>query len=293
MLVYRQEKSNEKIIVIAEAGVNHNGDIELAKKLIDAASEAGADYVKFQSFKSELAVSKHAQKAQYQKTTNDNKNTSQLEMVKNLELSEEQQSEIINYCKKKSIKFLSSPFDLVSIDFLFKMGIEIFKIPSGEITNFPYLKHIAQKRRPVIMSTGMSTLGEVENAIEILMINGLNRSHITLLHCNTEYPTPAEDVNLRAMLTLQNAFNTKVGYSDHTLGIEISVAAAALGAQVIEKHFTLSRELEGPDHKASLEPLELSELVRSIRNVENALGNGIKRVTDSEKNNPLIKPFAF
>ena len=279
----------KKTIIIAEAGVNHNGDIELAKKLIDVASEAGADYVKFQTFKTELTISKNAQKAGYQKATTDDEGT-QFEMVKKLELDEATHIELIKYCKSKRIKFLSSPFDLASINLLFDLGVELYKIPSGEITNYPYLRKVAQKRLPVIMSTGMANLSEIEQALDILLNYGLKRNAVTVLHCNTEYPTPICDVNLKAMLTIKEAFKVNVGYSDHTLGIEIPIAAVALGATVIEKHFTLDKTMEGPDHKASLEPKELKEMVKCIRNIEIAMGNGIKKPSGSEKKNiPVVR----
>lgn len=271
-----------KVFIIAEAGVNHNGSIELAKKLIDKASEAGADAVKFQSFKAEKLVTKNAKKAEYQEeTTGDEEN--QFEMIKKLELDYEKHRELIKYCDEKNIIFLSSPFDLESIDLLSNLGLEIFKIPSGEITNLPYLRKVGSLNKKVILSTGMSTLGDIENALKILRSNGTN--DITVLHCNTEYPTPIIDVNLNAMNTIRDAFKVKVGYSDHTLGIEVPIAAVALGAIVIEKHFTLDKAMEGPDHRASLEPDELKEMVRCIRNIEQALGDGVKKLTESESKN--------
>lgn len=275
----------DKVFIIAEAGVNHNGNIELAKKLIDKASEAGADAVKFQSFKAEKLVTKYAQKAEYQEITT-GKEENQFEMIKKLELDYEKHQELINYCNSKGIMFLSSPFDLESIDLLNELGLKIFKIPSGEITNLPYLRKIGRLNKKVILSSGMSTLGDIEKALEILRNNG--STDITVLHCNTEYPTPITDVNLLAMNTIKEAFKVEVGYSDHTLGIEISIAAVALGATVIEKHFTLDKAMEGPDHKASLEPEELKEMVRCIRNIELALGDGIKKITESEKKNVNI-----
>jgi N,N'-diacetyllegionaminate synthase len=275
------------MIIIAEAGVNHNGSIELAKKMIDIAVEAGVDYVKFQTFKAEKLVTIYAQKADYQKETT-NINESQFEMIKKLELNINSHKRLIKYCNSKGIKFLSTPFDNDSIDLLFDLGLDLFKIGSGEITNFPYLRKIATKKLPVILSTGMSNLSEVEQALDVLMDNGLNREQITLLHANTEYPTPFNDVNLKAMLTLKEAFKVKIGYSDHTKGIEIPLAAVALGAAVIEKHFTLDKDMEGPDHKASLEPDELKEMVRCIRNVETSLGSGVKQATVSEKKNMII-----
>ncbi|OGI00308.1 MAG: N-acetylneuraminate synthase [Candidatus Melainabacteria bacterium GWF2_37_15] len=268
-----------KIFIIAEAGVNHNGDIGLAKKLVDVATEAGADAVKFQTFKAENVVSKIAQKAEYQVQTTGNAET-QLEMVKKLELSFEQFVELKEYCKDKGIMFLSTPFDLESIDFLNNLGMEIFKIPSGEITNLPYLRKITSLDKKIILSTGMATLDEIKDALKVL-----NTDKITVLHCNTEYPTPMEDVNLLAMKTIEKELGVKVGYSDHTEGIEIPIAAAALGACIIEKHFTLDKNMKGPDHKASLNPDELRAMVKAIRNIEKALGNGIKTPSQSERKN--------
>ncbi len=273
--------------IIAEAGVNHNGSIETAKKMVDVAADAGADYVKFQSFKAEKLVSVYAEKADYQKQTTD-KQESQLEMIKKLELDADAHKELMDYCKTKGIKFISTPFDLDSIELLYDLGVDLYKIGSGEITNYPYLKRIAEKRLPVILSTGMSDLCDVEKALEVLINNGLKKEKITLLHANTEYPTPFEDVNLQAMITLKNAFKVDVGYSDHTPGIEVLIAAVALGAKVIEKHFTLDKNMQGPDHKASLEPDELKEMVKAIRNIEKALGDGIKRPSKSEKKNRVI-----
>jgi len=277
-----------KTFIIAEAGVNHNGKLELAYKLIDTAAETGADAVKFQTFKAEAVVSKSAPKADYQVETT--KNTeSQYEMIKNLELDFETHKKLILYCKKKNIKFLSSPFDLESIELLDKLGLDTFKIPSGEIINLPYLRKIALYNKKVIMSTGMANLGEIEAALEVLINYGTKKENITVLHCNTEYPTPIEDVNLKAMLTIKSAFpGISVGYSDHTLGIEIPIAAVAMGATVIEKHFTLDKNMEGPDHKASLESTELKSMVRAIRNIEKALGNGIKQPSPSELKNKKI-----
>ncbi|EGK8203502.1 N-acetylneuraminate synthase [Campylobacter coli] len=274
----------KQVLIIAEAGVNHNGDIDLAKRLIDVASEAGADYVKFQTFKTELCISKNAQKAAYQlKTTS--KTESQFEMIKKLEFSKQTHEILINYCKKRDIKFLSTAFDLESIDLLIELGIDIFKIPSGEITNFPYLKKIAYLNKKIILSTGMATLGEIERALEVLVDNGTSREKITILHCNTEYPTPFEDVNLKAMQTIKNAFHLPVGYSDHTTGTIIPIAAVAMGACIIEKHFTLDKNMEGPDHLASLEPDELKIMVKNIRELEQALGDGIKKPSKSESKN--------
>lgn len=274
-----------KVFVIAEAGVNHNGSIDIAKKLIDEAVLAGVDAVKFQSFKAKNLVTKYADKAIYQQKNTEN-NESQFEMLKKLELSYSSHIELINYCNKKNIKFLSSAFDLESIDLLNKLNIDIFKIPSGEIENVPYLKRIAQTGKKVILSTGMCNLSDIEFALDILRKNGAN--DITVLHCNTEYPTQMEDVNLKAMNTIKEAFKVKVGYSDHTNGIEVPIAAVTLGATVIEKHFTLDRSMDGPDHKASLEPLQLKQMVLAIRNIEKALGDGIKRVTESEFKNKSI-----
>ncbi|MDR7857540.1 N-acetylneuraminate synthase [Tissierella sp.] len=275
----------DRVFIIAEAGVNHNGSIELAKKLIDKASEAGADAVKFQSFKAEKLVTKDARKAEYQEETTGNKEN-QFMMIKKLELDYEKHQELMNHCKKMNIMFLSSPFDLESIDLLDKLGLEIFKIPSGEIINLPYLRKIGELKKKVILSTGMATLGEIESALEILKDSGTN--DIIILHCNTEYPTPMEDVNLKAMNTIRDAFKVSVGYSDHTLGIEVPIAAVALGATVIEKHFTLDKNMEGPDHRASLEPDELKTMVDFIRNIEKALGAGIKKPSNSEKKNKDI-----
>lgn len=278
-----------KVFIIAEAGVNHNGSIDLAFKLIEAAKEVGADAIKFQSFKADKVVSKDAEKAEYQKKTT-NSNESQYEMIKRLELSLDDHYKLFDYCLNKGIQFLSSPFDLESIDLLIQLKLETLKIPSGEITNLPYLRKIAQFNKNIILSTGMSDLGEIEDALDVLINNGTDKERITILHCNTEYPTPFEDVNLKAMLTIKNAFNVKVGYSDHTKGIEVPIAAVALGAEVIEKHFTLDRNMEGPDHKASLEPKELKEMVMAIRNIEKALGNGIKKPSESElKNKPITR----
>lgn len=276
-----------KTLIIAEAGVNHNGNLSIAKKMVDVAVEAGADFVKFQSFKAEKFVSIHAGKADYQKKTT-NIGESQLQMIRKLELDKESHKTLIDYCKIKGIKFISSPFDLESIDLLYELGVELYKIGSGEITNYPFLKKIASKKLSVILSTGMSNLSDIEQALFVLTDNGIKREQITLLHANTEYPTPYEDVNLLAMKTIRNAFKTKVGYSDHTLGIEVPIAAVALGATVIEKHFTLDRAMNGPDHKASLEPNELKAMVKAIRNIEKVLGTGIKEPSKSEIKNMAI-----
>jgi len=275
------------VFIIAEAGVNHNGSVELAKKLIDVASESGADAVKFQTFKAETLVSRSAQKASYQKETTDGKE-SQFDMLKKLELDVATHRELIEYCHAKKIIFLSTPFDLESIELLDSLDLEIFKIPSGEITNLPYLVAIAKLNKKVVLSTGMATLQEVRDAFEVLLQNGTKKENITILHANTMYPTPMEDVNLNAMLTIQKELNVEVGYSDHTLGIEVPTAAVAMGASVIEKHFTLSRDMEGPDHKASLEPQELQAMVKAIRNIEKALGSFEKKPSPSETPNILV-----
>lgn len=273
--------------IIAEAGVNHNGSIELAKRLIDTAFQAGADAVKFQTFKADNLVSKTAQKAAYQKQTTD-VSESQYTMIKKLELTEEMHHELIQYCNEKRILFLSTPFDHDSINLLNSLGMEIFKIPSGEITNLPYLQHIGSLGKKVILSTGMADLGEIEDALDILTDAGTSKEHITVLHATTEYPCPMDEVNLRSMNTIATAFGINVGYSDHTNGIEIPIAAVAMGASVIEKHFTLDRTMEGPDHKASLEPDELIAMVKAIRNIEKALGNGIKKPSPSEVKNMTV-----
>ena len=275
------------IFIIAEAGVNHNGSIELAKKLIDVASESGVDAVKFQTFKTENLVSKHAQKADYQKETTDAKE-SQFDMIKKLELDVETHYELISYCDSKNIMFLSTPFDLESIELLDKLKLEIFKIPSGEITNLPYLRKIGALKKEVILSTGMATIGEIEDALDVLIKAGTFKEKITVLHANTMYPTPMEDVNLRAMVTIGKTFDVAYGYSDHTLGIEVDIASVAMGARVIEKHFTLDKNMEGPDHKASLEPYELLEMVQAIRNIEKALGSSVKKPSRSETPNIAI-----
>ena len=277
-------KSRRPVTIIAEAGVNHNGDIELAKRLIDVASDAGADYVKFQTFTAKNTITSRAAKADYQKKAMET-SESQLDMIRRLELDRDAHEILIEHCGKRGIGFLSTPFDLESIDLLLELGIEVFKIPSGEITNLPYLRKIGRCGKPLILSTGMATLGEIEAAMQVLLDSGCERDQITVLHCNTEYPTPMKDVNLRAMLTLKNALKTKVGYSDHTLGTEVSIAATAMGARVIEKHFTLDRTMEGPDHSASLEPQELCNLVLAIRNIEFALGSGVKQPSPSEMPN--------
>ena len=276
--------SANKVFIIAEAGVNHNGSIELAYKLIDIAVEAGADAVKFQTFKAENLVTKSADKADYQKQTTD-ESESQFEMIKKLELDIDIHKKLIKYCNEKDIMFLSTPFDHDSIDLLNKLGLKFFKIPSGEITNLPYLRHIGLLAKQVILSTGMSTLKEVGDALSILIDNGTKKEDITVLHANTMYPTPMEDVNLNAILTIQKEFDVDVGYSDHTLGIEVDIAAAAMGVSVIEKHLTLDNNMDGPDHKASLEPKDFIAMVSAIRNIEKALGNYEKKPSPSESIN--------
>lgn len=277
----------KKITIIAEAGVNHNGDLNLAKKLVQEAAYAGADYVKFQSFDTEDIVTKDAKQASYQEKNTKTKQ-SQYDMLKKLELDKKAHIELIKECKKCGINFLSTAFDLKNIELLNELGLEIFKIPSGEITNLPYLKAIAKLNKKVFMSTGMSNLAQIQEALDILYKYGTKRKNITLLHCNTQYPTPFKDANLKAMLTLKEAFKLDVGYSDHTQGISVALGAAALGALVIEKHFTLDKSMQGPDHKASLEPCELRAMIKGIREIEMALGDGIKRISKSEKENAKI-----
>lgn len=276
--------NNKKVIIIAEAGVNHNGSYELAIKMVDKAKRAGADYVKFQTAKPELVISTFAPKAEYQKETT-GAAESQLEMCKAIHLPLTDYKPLKEYCDKVGIGFMSTPFDLVSIDVLESLDMDYYKIPSGEITNLPYLRKIASKHRPVILSTGMCEVEEVEAALQVLEQGGVKRSDIIVLHCNTEYPTPMADVNLRAMDDLRRSLGVEVGYSDHTKGIEVPIAAVALGATVIEKHFTLDKTMEGPDHKASLEPDELKAMVDAIRNIEQALGDGHKHVSPSERKN--------
>ena len=279
----------KKVIIIAEAGVNHNGDIKIAKKLIDAAVEAGVDYVKFQTFKADNLVSKSAKKATYQSVNINDGDDSQYTMLKNLELSHENHLELMSYCSERNINFFSTAFDVEGVKYLNDLGLSFFKIPSGEITNYPYLKAVALCKKPVIMSTGMCSEKDIENALEVLVKFGLSKEMISILHCNTEYPTPMKDVNLKAMLSIQEKFQTQIGYSDHTLGIEVPVAAVALGAQIIEKHFTLDKTLPGPDHVASLEPNELKEMVLAIRNIELAVsGDGEKVPSESETKNIAI-----
>jgi len=277
-----------KVFIIAEAGVNHNGSIELAKQLIDVASQSGADAVKFQTFKAKNLVSKNAQKAEYQKQNMNDKDDSQFNMLKKLELDINTHKELISYCKTKNIIFLSTPFDHDSIKLLNNLGLEIFKIPSGEITNLPYLRDIGKLNKKVILSTGMARLGEIEDALDVLLEAGTKKDNITVLHANTMYPTPMEDVNLKAMVTIGNSFDVAYGYSDHTLGIEVDIAAVAMGANIIEKHFTLDKTMQGPDHKASLEPDELKAMVSAIRNIELALGSSIKKPSFSEIPNMQI-----
>lgn len=277
------------VLIIAEAGVNHNGDIDLAKKLVDVAADAGANLVKFQTFNAERLATVTAPKAEYQTKTTDQAQ-SQFAMLRQLELSKEMHEILIAHCRSRGIGFFSAGFDIESLNYLASIGTECFKIPSGEITNLPYLCHVGAFGKPVILSTGMATLGEIEAALELLETAGTPRTQITVLHCNTEYPTPMQDVNLQAMCGIRDAFGVPVGYSDHTSGIEVPIAAVALGATVIEKHFTLDRHLPGPDNKASLEPDELEAMVRAIRNIEQAMGDGIKRPTASEaKNKPIAR----
>lgn len=273
--------TSKRVFIIAEAGVNHNGDINIAKKLIDVAVESGADAIKFQTFKTENIVTKSAAKASYQ-SENDEIDESQFQMLKKLEIDRETHIELMLYCQQKEILFLSTPFDHDSIDLLDSLGLKIFKIPSGEITNLPYLRHIGSLEKKVILSTGMSDLDDIEHALSALISSGTRLEDITVLHANTMYPTPMKDVNLRAMKTIADTFNVKIGYSDHTLGIEVDIAAVAMGAQVIEKHFTLDKTMKGPDHKASLEPSELREMIKAIRNVEIVMGSCIKEPTPSE-----------
>lgn len=283
------------VLIIAEAGVNHNGDMNLAVELIEAAAKAGADYVKFQSFKASKLVSKSAKKADYQVKNIGGEDDGQYNMLKKLELSHEDHLFLIEECSKRNIKFLSTAFDVEGLDFLTGLGIELIKIPSGEITNYPYLRRVGELGLPTILSTGMSNMDEIRQAIETMTNAGLDKSLMSVLHCNSEYPTPMVDVNLRAMNTIGTECNVRIGYSDHTLGVEVPIAAVALGALVIEKHFTLDRDLPGPDHKASLEPLELKRMVSSIRNIEKALsGDGLKIPSKSEtKNIQLARKSIF
>lgn len=276
-------------LIIAEAGVNHNGSIELAKKLVEKAKDAGVDYIKFQTFKASKLVTKAAKQAEYQQKNIGKEGDSQYQMLKKLELSPEEHEVLIDYCHQLGIKFFSTAFDFDSIDYLHTLDLGLWKIPSGEVTNYPFLKRIAAYNEPTILSTGMCDMEDVRAAVNALHKNGLSKENLILLHCNTEYPTPFEDVNLKAMDALRQEFGVEVGYSDHTKGIEVPIAAVALGATVIEKHFTLDRNMEGPDHKASLEPDELKTMVSSIRNIENAVGgDGTKHVSESEKKNIAI-----
>lgn len=277
--------NNNGVIIIAEAGVNHNGDFGLAKKMIEVAKKCGADYIKFQTFITEKDISKIAKKAEYQKNNLD-ENDNQFNMVKKLELSFIQFKELKKYCDKIGIKFLSTPFELDSVEFLDSLDLDMWKIPSGEITNLPYLIKIAKTGKPIVMSTGMCNIDEIRNAVRWLKDNSCGK--ITLLHCNTEYPTPFEDVNMNAMITMKEEFGLEIGYSDHTMGIEVAIAAVAMGAKVIEKHFTLDKKMDGPDHQASLEPNELNAMIKAIRNIELALGNGEKKPSKSEIKNIKI-----
>lgn len=283
----QKERKMPEVFIIAEAGVNHNGSLAIAKKMVDAAAHAGADAVKFQTFQAESLVSKFAPKAMYQKKTTGS-NEGQLEMIKKLELGLSAHKELIRYSQTKKIMFLASPFDLESIGLLVRLGLRTFKIPSGEITNAPYLRKIGSLRRKIIISTGMATLAEIKDALNILLKSGTKKKDIVVLHCNTEYPTPFKDVNLLAMMTIKDTVGVQVGYSDHTLGIEVAVAAVALGARVIEKHFTLDKNMSGPDHKASLDPDELKYMVNAVRNVEMALGSRAKKASPSEKINSSV-----
>lgn len=278
-----------KIIIIAEAGVNHNGDLNNAFKLVDAAVDAGVDYIKFQTFKADKLVSKNAKKADYQIQNTKNSEDSQLSMLKKLELSHENHDKLIAYCKERNIKFFSTAFDLDSLAYLKEIGLDLVKIPSGEITNLPYLRKAAKLFTKVILSTGMSTMDDISAAVQVFKNEGIGNDQITILHCNTEYPTPMLDVNLKAMLAIGKEFGTEIGYSDHTLGIEVPTAAVALGAKIIEKHFTLDNSMEGPDHAASLEPQELKAMVSAIRNIEQAIsGSGLKEPSESERKNMAI-----
>lgn len=276
-----------KTFIIAEAGVNHNGSLEMALQMVDVAANAGADAIKFQTFKAEKVISMTAPKASYQKETT-SPDESQLEMVRKLELNEVAHIRLYNYCQDKGVIFISTPFDLESIDLLNRLGMKIFKVPSGEITNLPYLRKLGSLKKRLIISTGMADIGEIEDALDVLIGAGTKKENITVLHANTEYPTPMEDVNLKAMVTIGRTFDVDYGYSDHTLGIEVPIAAVAMGAKVIEKHFTLDKTMEGPDHKASLEPDELKAMVKAIRNIEKALGSALKKPSKSEAKNKEI-----
>jgi N,N'-diacetyllegionaminate synthase len=289
MEIQQELSKMSKTIIIAEAGVNHNGNLQNAFKLVDAAVLAGVDYVKFQSFKADKLVSKSAKKADYQITNTKNTEESQLQMLQNLELSESDHETLIAYCKKNNIQFFSTAFDLDSLGYLAKIGLDMVKIPSGEITNLPYLRLAAKSFSKVILSTGMATMEEIDAALTVFLNSGVLKKNITILHCNTEYPTPMQDVNLKAMLAIGTTFETAIGYSDHTLGIEVPIAAVALGASVIEKHFTLDKNMVGPDHKASLEPAELTAMVKAIRNIDLAIaGSGLKEPSASEQKNMAI-----
>lgn len=280
----KKEKRMPKVFIIAEAGVNHNGSLKIAKKMVAVAARAGADAIKFQTFRAQSLVSKFAPKAMYQKKTT-GRDKSQLEMIKKLELSFNAHKQLQRYCRRKKIVFLSSPFDLSSIDVLKNLGLKIFKVPSGEITNLPYLRKIGSLKKKIILSTGMSSLKEIKDAVGVLVKAGTPKTNIAVLHCNTEYPTPFKDVNLRAMVTIKKALGVNVGYSDHTPGVEVPVGAVALGAGIIEKHFTLDRNMKGPDHRASLEPDELMRMIKAVRNIEASLGRGIKKPSCSEMKN--------
>ncbi len=276
-----------KVEIIAEAGVNHNGDLDIAKKLIEVAAHSGADFVKFQTFKAEQLATDVAPKAEYQKSEKLSHET-QRKMLKKLEISEEMHVELIKHSSEFNIEFLSTGFDIESVEMLIKLGINVIKIPSGEITNYPYLKYVGSQKKRVLLSTGMSNFNEIAAAIDVLISSGTRSSQITVLHCTTAYPAPMSDVNLSALLSIRNQFSVAIGYSDHTLGIDVPIAAVALGATIIEKHFTLDRSLPGPDHKASLEPNELMDMVRSIRNIELAMGDGLKQAMPSETSNLIV-----
>jgi len=276
-----------KVLIIAEAGVNHNGDMELAKKLVDAAADAGADYVKFQTYKTDALLLETAEKAGYQKKIM-GESENQYEMLKKLELCENNHVVLIEHCESRNVKFLSSPFDLDSIDLIAKLNLDFIKVPSGEITNFPYIRKVGGAGKKILLSTGMSNLGEIEAALNLMVDSGADMDQISVMHCNTEYPTPPKDANLRAISTIQNAFNVKVGYSDHTLGVEAAIAAVSMGATVIEKHITLDKNMSGPDHMASMDPEDFKQFVQCIHNVEAMLGGGLKRPSQSEKKNITI-----
>ncbi|MEH6591048.1 MAG: N-acetylneuraminate synthase [Halioglobus sp.] len=277
---------NDAVLIIAEAGVNHNGSLAMAMELVDAAASAGADLVKFQTFSASRLVTAAAAKAEYQSKVSAG-SESQLEMLQSLELSYDDHVKLIDHCRSKVIGFFSTGFDTQSVDLLVGLGLDIMKIPSGEITNLPYLRHMGSLGKKLILSTGMASMGEIDEALIVLESAGTAREHITILHCTTEYPAPMAEINLRAMLTIRDAWNVPVGYSDHSEGIEVSIAAVAMGARIIEKHFTLDRNLPGPDHQASLEPAELQAMVQSIRNIELALGTGVKRPSQSEQKNKI------